>query len=247
MLGTGECCPKDRLIVALDCPKRDAIRLGRMLQGRVGWVKVGMTLYYASGPDIVDYFRSLGFKVFLDLKLFDIPHQVMGAAASAAACGADLLSIHGLGGGAMVAAARKGADSVERTRRCSLVAITVLTSMDEQTMASVGIGGHVDDEVSRLAALACAEGADGIVCSPREAGAMRALLGPDALIVCPGVRPAGASLGDQSRVATPAAAVAAGASHLVVGRPITEAEDPMAAAEAIIDQIASALDDKEQQ
>lgn len=233
---------RDRVIVALDCSRSEALCLGRELAGTVGWVKVGMTLFYACGPDIVDYLRGLGFKVFLDLKLFDIPHQVRGAARSAVSCGADMLSIHGLGGAAMVAAAREGASSVGRTSSCDIVAITVLTSMDQACADSVGLAGPVDREVARLASLACANGADGIVCSPNEASAMRALLGPAARIVCPGVRPAGSDLGDQSRVATPAEAIARGASRIVVGRPITGADDPVAAARAVVDEVAAALD-----
>lgn len=231
----------DRVIVALDCSRAEALRLGRELAGTVGWVKVGMTLFYACGPDIVDYLRGLGFKVFLDLKLFDIPHQVRGAARSAVACGADMLSIHGLGGADMVAAAREGASSVERASFCDIVAITVLTSMDQACADSVGLADPIASEVARLASLACANGANGIVCSPNEAATMRALLGPAAQIVCPGVRPAGADLGDQSRVATPAQAIERGASRIVVGRPITGSDDPVAAARSIVAEVASAL------
>ncbi|MDJ1121407.1 orotidine-5'-phosphate decarboxylase [Olsenella sp. YH-ols2217] len=231
----------DRVIVALDCDRTEAVALAHKLAGKARWVKVGMTLFYAEGPSIVDYFRSQGFKVFLDLKLFDIPHQVRGAAASAVATGADILSIHGLGGADMVQAARAGADSCDRDVEPRVIAITVLTSMSQGTLETIGVGEPLTDEVKRLATLACTNGADGVVCSPNEAAMLRELLGPDALIVTPGVRPTGAALGDQSRVATPAGAIKAGASHLVVGRPITAADDPVATFDAIVDEVAEAL------
>ncbi|WP_019238631.1 MULTISPECIES: orotidine-5'-phosphate decarboxylase [Enorma] len=231
---------RERIIVALDCGREEALALARALSGHARWLKVGMTLYYAEGPSIVRAFRDLGFKVFLDLKFHDIPHQVRGAARSAALAGADLLSVHGLGSGAMLAAAREGVEQAAAEtggERARLVAITVLTSMDEQALAEVGITCPIPEEAARLAGLARANGIDGIVCSPREAAAMRQLLGEDALIVTPGVRPAGAALGDQSRVATPAAAIASGASHLVIGRPITGANDAVAAYEAIVEEL----------
>ena len=139
----------------------------------------------------------------------------------------------------MVAAAREGAEAaaVDRDERTKLVSITVLTSMDQGSLAKIGIDAPVADEVSRLATLACGAGSDGIVCSPQEAAAMRELLGPDALIVTPGVRPAGSEVGDQRRIATPAAAVSAGATQLVVGRPITQADDPVAAFDAIVEEL----------
>ena len=231
---------RERVIVALDCDREEALSLADALSGHAKWLKVGMTLYYAEGPSIVREFKERGFKVFLDLKFHDIPHQVRGAARSAAVAGADLLSVHGLGAGAMLKAAREGAEeAAEATgaERAQLVAITVLTSMDEAAMEQIGLTCPIADEAARLAALAKGSGIDGIVCSPREAAEMRELLGPDALIVTPGVRPAGAELGDQSRVATPAAAISAGASHLVIGRPITGAQDPVAAYEAIVEEL----------
>lgn len=229
----------DRVIVALDCSRERALELADLLGGHATWVKIGMTLYYACGPEIVDAMHDKGLKVFLDLKLHDIPHQIRGAAESASRAGADILSIHGLGGDAMVAAAREGAEAVavDRGERTKLVSITVLTSMDQGSLAKIGIDAPVADEVSRLATLACGAGSDGIVCSPQEAAAMRELLGPDALIVTPGVRPAGSEVGDQRRIATPAAAVSAGATQLVVGRPITQADDPVAAFDAIVEEL----------
>lgn len=230
---------RERIIVALDCDRTRALELAGKLSGHATWLKVGMTLFYAEGPDIVREFRKLGFKVFLDLKFHDIPHQVRGAARSAALAGAALLSVHGLGSGAMLAACREGAEEAAEQlgARPKLVAITVLTSMDQEALAQIGIDAPVAEEAARLASLAKVNGIDGIVCSPQEAHAMRQLLGEDALIVTPGVRPAGAALGDQSRVATPAAALEAGASHLVIGRPITSADDPVEAYEAIVSEL----------
>lgn len=230
---------RDRVIVALDCDEGTALGLADALAGRARWVKVGMTLYYACGPGIVSAMRERGLSVFLDLKLHDIPHQVRGAAEAASVAGADMLSIHSLGGSAMVEAAREGVEGAmdRRDARTRLVAISVLTSMDQAALSEVGVERPVAEEVARLASMALAAGSDGIVCSPMEAGAMRRLAGDGALVVTPGVRPAGAEAGDQRRVATPAAALSAGASHLVVGRPITQAENPVAAFEAIVEEL----------
>lgn len=233
----------DRIIVALDCSPDEAIVLGEKLAGHARWVKIGMTLYYAVGPSIVNTMHKLGFKVFLDLKLHDIPHQVYGAANSIAKAGADLFTVHACGGKLMLESAERGAhkgaaEAAEQTDAPAVCAITVLTSMDAEQLASVGVDVSPAEQVERLAQLAHEAGLDGIVCSPMEAAQMRALLGPDAIIITPGVRPKGAALGDQSRVATPAEAFAAGASHLVIGRPITRAANPVAA----FDEIAAELD-----
>lgn len=231
---------RDAIIIALDCDRETALALADKLAGKAVWVKAGMTLFYRYGPSIVDDMRARGLRVFLDLKLHDIPFQIRGAALSASLCGADILSIHGLGGAQMIAEGRAGAEEAAAERggeRTKLVAISVLTSMDQEALASIGVEVPVAEEVARLASLAVGAGADGIVCSPQEAADMRALLGPDAMIVTPGVRPAGADAGDQKRIATPAAAIAAGASKLVIGRPITHAEDPVAAFEAIVDEL----------
>lgn len=230
---------RDRVIVAIDCDRDRALELSDSLEGHARWLKVGMTLFYAEGPSIVQEFKRRGFKVFLDLKFHDIPHQVRGAARSAALAGADLMSVHGLGSGPMLTACREGAEAAAEVRgdRPRLVAITVLTSMNQDALDSIGVASPVAQEAARLAKLAQANGIDGIVCSPMEAAPMRELLGPDAWIVTPGVRPAGAELGDQSRVATPADAINNGASHIVVGRPITAAADPVAAFDAIVDEL----------
>ncbi|MDY4040693.1 MAG: orotidine-5'-phosphate decarboxylase [Collinsella sp.] len=232
---------RERIMVALDCDRTRALELGRALSGSASWVKVGMTLFYAEGPAIVRDLKELGFKVFLDLKFHDIPHQVEGAARAAARAGADLLTAHGLGSAAMLRAARAGVEGEGSDgARPRVIAVTILTSMDAAALASIGVTDPVEIEVGRLAELARTSGMDGIVCSPMEARGMRALLGPDALVVCPGVRPAGSAAGDQSRVATPAAAIGAGASHIVVGRPITQAPDPLAALEGIVAELTAA-------
>ena len=231
---------REAIIIALDCDRETALDLADKLGGKARWVKVGMMLFYRYGPSIVDDMRERGLKVFLDLKLHDIPFQIRGAAYSASLAGADILSIHGLGGSAMIAEGRAGAEEAAGERggsRTKLVAISVLTSMDQEALAEIGINDPIPTEVARLASMAVGAGSDGIVCSPQEAAEMRALLGPDALIVTPGVRPAGADVGDQKRIATPSAAIAAGASMLVIGRPITHADDPVAAFEGIVAEL----------
>lgn len=232
MLAAYESTPRaDRVIVALDCDRQTALDLAKKLQGKAKWLKVGMTLYYAEGPQIVEIFKLLGFKVFLDLKFHDIPHQVQGAAASAVEAGADMITMHAVGGVPMMQAAQAAVD--ESGTEADTLAITVLTSMNEETLAQTGVSRGVGEQVRALAACAQEAGLSGVVASPQEAAMLRELLGPDALIVTPGVRPVGAALGDQSRVATPKAAFDAGASHIVVGRPITQADDPTAAFDAI--------------
>ena len=231
---------RDAIIIALDMSFEEAIELTDKLSGKAVWVKVGMTLFYRYGPSMVDEFKKRGFKVFLDLKLHDIPFQIRGAAYSASLSGADILSIHGLGGAQMIEEGRKGTEEAAEERsgeRTKLIAISVLTSMDQEALASIGVESPVDQEVERLAKLATGAGADGIVCSPQEAQRMRELLGPHAWIITPGIRPAGADVGDQKRISTPASAIAAGATKLVIGRPITKAEDPVAAFDAIVAEL----------
>ena len=227
---------RDRVIVALDCDAWEAIALADKLEGHAKWLKIGMTLYYAEGPAIVKMFKRRGFNVFLDLKFHDIPHQVEGAAYAAAGSGADMLTMHTVGGVDMMAAAQKGAERAASEYghdAPATLGITVLTSMNDAALAETGVSRAMADQVVVLAEQAKRAGISGVVASPQEAAALREILGPDAFIVTPGVRPAGAALGDQSRVATPAQAFANGASHIVVGRPITEADDPVAAFEAI--------------
>ena len=228
---------RDRIAVALDCDAPGALDLAERLSGKATWMKVGMTLYYAEGPRIVAALKELGFKVFLDLKFHDIPHQVEGAAYSAALSGADMLTMHTVGGVAMMQAARRGAEraAAERGGEAPVtLGITVLTSMDDATLAATGVARPLPEQVVALARQTREAGISGVVASPQEAARLREVLGAEAYIVTPGVRPAGSALGDQSRIATPARAFADGASHIVVGRPITQAEDPLAAFEAIV-------------
>lgn len=232
----------ERVIVALDCSADEAIALADKLAGKASWVKIGMTLYYAEGPAIVALFKRRGFKVFLDLKFHDIPHQVEGAARSAAASGADMITMHTVGGVAMMQAAQRGAEEGARLAggdTPATLGITVLTSMNDETLAATGVVRPLPEQVRALAGQAREAGIAGVVASPQEASMLREVLGPDAYIVTPGVRPAGAALGDQSRVATPEQAFSAGASHIVIGRPITQAEDPEAAFAAIAAQLDS--------
>ncbi|WP_350453721.1 orotidine-5'-phosphate decarboxylase [Slackia heliotrinireducens] len=225
----------DRIIVALDCDRAEALSLAKQLQGKAKWMKVGMTLYYAEGPNIVEILGLLGYKVFLDLKFHDIPHQVAGAAESAVLAGADMITMHAIGGMQMMEAAQRAVD--ESGSDAATLAITVLTSMDEEQLHQTGVNRTIPEQVQALATRASDAGLSGVVASPQEAGMLRRLLGPDAYIVTPGVRPAGADRGDQSRVATPKEAFDAGASHIVIGRPITQAEDPVAAFDAIAAQL----------
>lgn len=231
---------RDRVIVALDCGKDEALDLARKLSGHATWVKIGMTLYYAEGPAIVTAMKDLGFKVFLDLKFHDIPHQVKGAARSATASGADMITMHAVGGPAMMEAAAAGAAEAARENGGDApvtLGITVLTSMSEADLAATGVSRDLADQVIYLAKTAVDAGLSGVVASPKEAVALRAALGSEAYIVTPGVRPAGAEVGDQSRVTTPAQAFENGASHIVVGRPITQAPDPVAAFESIAETL----------
>ena len=222
---------RERLIVALDVAEAGVARtLAERLTGEVGLFKVGSQLFTAGGPAVVRDLVRGGRPVFLDLKFHDIPNTVAGAVAAAAGLGVSLLTIHAAGGPAMIAAAAKAA----RGTSARVLAITVLTSLDGAALEAIGLAGGVEGAVARLARLAAEAGADGVVASPHEAAALRAARGPGFLVVTPGIRPAGTALGDQSRAATPAAALAAGADYLVVGRPITEAADPVAAARAVV-------------
>jgi len=230
--------PKDRLAVALDFPSaQPALELAARLSGICQWLKVGMELYYAAGNSLIEALRSRGFNIFLDLKLHDIPNTVAGAVRSATQAGASLLTLHASGGPAMMAAAAEAASDPNAPR---LLAVTVLTSMDAAELAAVGVPSSPAEQVLRLAWLAKQAGIDGMVCSAEEVSALRDELGPGALLVVPGIRPAGSEVGDQKRVATPGSAIRAGASMLVVGRPITQAGDPAEAASAILREIAEA-------
>lgn len=225
---------KERIIVAFDCDRDTALKLADQLAGHATWVKVGMTLFYQEGTAIIRELKDRGFKVFLDLKLHDIPHQVHGAAAAIAKCGADMITVHAFGGVPMMREAHEGLLEASEGEEPISLGVTVLTSMGEEELNRNGVPGAVADQVANLAGLVKEAGLTGVVCSPWEADLMRTVLGADAAIVTPGVRPAGASLDDQTRVATPRIAFDNGASHLVIGRPITKAEDPAAAFDAIV-------------
>lgn len=226
-----------RLIVALDVPgSGPALALADRLQGLCRWFKIGLQLYCAEGPSIIDELRRRGFSIFLDLKFHDIPNTVAGAVRSTAALGVELLTVHAAGGPAMLEAAVEAAESVPHSPQ--LLAVTVLTSMDQLQLAAIGIDHSPETQVLRLADTASEAGITGLVASAEEVAVLRPRF-PTATLVIPGIRPAGAAIGDQKRVATPAAALAAGASMLVIGRPITQAEDPVAATRAILDEMAA--------
>jgi orotidine-5'-phosphate decarboxylase len=219
----------NRLCAALDFPTWTAAEpFARAIASGVGMLKVGLELFTAEGPPVVRSAAKLGLPVFLDLKLHDIPNTVEGAARSAAASGASLLTVHASGGPEMIRAAVRGAGPSVR-----VLAVTVLTSLDAAALEHVGLAGPPESAVLRLARMAVGAGAHGLVCSPLEVAAVRSAVGRSPLLVVPGVRPPGAAKGDQARVATPAEAVAAGADVLVLGRPLRDAADPAAAAREI--------------
>jgi orotidine-5'-phosphate decarboxylase len=231
--------PADYLAVALDLPDAvQALRLVDTLEDTCRWFKVGMELYYAAGNSLIHELRNRGFNVFLDLKLHDIPNTVASAIRSVTQAGAGLLTLHAAGGPAMMAAAAEAAQAPNSPR---LLAVTVLTSMDAQQLAATGVTDAPAEQVLRLAALAQQSGIHGMVCSAEEVASLRATLLPETLLVIPGIRPTGSPTGDQKRTATPAQAIAHGASMLVVGRPITRADNPAAAATAILAEIALQL------
>jgi len=229
---------RERLIVALDVPTAKAARdVVAKLGDSAFFYKVGMQLYTAEGPSVVRDLVTSGRKVFLDLKYHDIPNTVGAAVKEAAQLGVSMLTVHGTGGGPMLRAAVEAA-----TGRPNLMvlAVTVLTSIGETDLEKLGVRGSVAEQVSRIAALALSDGCHGIVASAHEASRLRAELGDEFAIVTPGVRPAGTGHADQVRVVTPAEAIASGATHIVVGRPITEAADPAAETRAILGEMAGA-------
>jgi orotidine-5'-phosphate decarboxylase len=220
---------------ALDVDDIAAARaLARTIAPHLGGLKLGLEFMTAHGPDGVRaVMADLDVPLFLDLKFHDIPNTVAGAVRAACTLDPHLLTIHASGGPAMVAAARAAAEQAGGARRPRILAVTVLTSLDAADLQATGVVADPADQVVRLAALALGHGADGLVCSPHEVAALRARLGPEPLLVVPGIRPEGSDTGDQKRVMTPAEAMAAGASHLVIGRPITGATDPARAAASI--------------
>lgn len=229
--------PKDRLAVALDVPDaRSALELVERLEDSCRWLKIGMELYYSTGNALIEALRLRGYRIFLDLKLHDIPNTVAGAIRSVTSVGAELLTVHAFGGGAMLRAAAEAAQAPDSPR---LLAVTVLTSMDSGELGLVGVSSSPAAQALRLARLAKDSGIDGMVCSAEEVRSLRSEIGSEALLVVPGIRPAGTEVNDQRRIATPGDAIARGASMLVVGRPITRASNPAAAARAILDEIAT--------
>jgi orotidine-5'-phosphate decarboxylase len=236
---------RSRLAVALDLPERAALlAMARLVAPEAGILKLGLEAFVAEGPALVREIAASGADVFLDLKLHDIPNTVGRAAAAAVGTGAAIVNCHAAGGREMMRAfGAEGRAAAAKAGRPApkLIAVTILTSLDAAALADVGLEGSPGEAAVRLAALAQESGLDGVVCSPDEIEAIRAACGKDFLLVVPGVRPVGADKGDQKRVATPAEAIARGADLLVVGRPITAAPDPAAAARAVVAEIASAL------
>jgi orotidine-5'-phosphate decarboxylase len=234
---------RDRLIIALDVETlNEAERLVDRLQGLVRCFKIGSQLFTAAGPAAVEHVQKSGAEVFLDLKFHDIPNTVAGAAREATRMGVLMFNVHASGGRAMMTAAAEGAAvATERGgRRPIVLAVTVLTSLDRASLSrELSVASSVEGHVLHLARMAAEAGLDGCVASPNEIGALRTNRGPGWVIVTPGVRPAGSDRGDQSRIATPRAAVQAGAHYLVVGRPITAAPDPARAAEAVLREMGS--------
>jgi orotidine-5'-phosphate decarboxylase len=220
------------VFVALDTVSlADALKLARSLRPFVGGVKVGLEFFSANGPEGVRTVIASGIPVFLDLKLHDIPTTVAGAMKALAPLMPEIINVHASGGIAMMRAAKDAL--VAASPRTKLIAVTVLTSLEAGDLAAMGISGSPIEQVARLARLVMQSGLDGVVCSPQEIQAVRTACGPGFLIVTPGVRPAGAALGDQRRVMTPTEAIKAGADLLVIGRPITGAPDPAVAARDI--------------
>lgn len=235
--------PHARVFCAADTDTLDkAIALTRQIRGLVGGIKLGLEFFGACGPAGVAAVVREGMPVFLDLKLYDIPNTVAHAVRTLTPLGVDFMTLHASGGPTMLKAAADAArDAAAKAgvKRPRLLAVTVLTSMDRSDLEATGILADPADQVLRLARMARDAGADGVVCSAHEIAALRTALGRDFILMVPGIRPSGADIGDQKRVMTPAAAVAAGADHLVIGRPITAAADPAAAARAIAEELAA--------
>ncbi len=229
--------PKDSpLIVALDFPDAaTALALAGRLEGSVKWLKVGLELYIAAGPMFVEELIKRGHSIFLDLKLHDIPNTVAGAVRSAASLGVRMLTLHAAGGPIMLEAAKNAIANLENPPQ--LLAVTVLTSMDQAQTTAIGIERSPAEQVALLARMGIAAGINGFVCSPEEVSKLRELTGASGVLVTPGIRPAGSEVGDQKRIATPTEALRLGASYIVVGRPITQAKNPVEAAREILRQI----------
>jgi orotidine-5'-phosphate decarboxylase len=228
---------RTEMIVALDVDTLDAAKgLVNRIGDSVGFYKVGKQLFTRCGPDVVRYLKDSGKRVFLDLKFHDIPNTVAKAVKAGLETGADMVNIHASGGRAMMAAAVEAAG--ETNPDALLIAVTVLTSMDRDAMREVGLDLDPSDQVRRLANLAQSAGVHGVVASARESLLIRECCGPDFVQVLPGIRPAGSAAQDQKRVMTPGDAAAQGAQFIVVGRPVTQADDPAASANAINAELA---------
>ncbi len=226
---------QDRVIVALDVPSMDAaLEIVNRLGDQVSTYKVGHQLMTAAGPRVIAALKSTGKQVFLDLKLHEIPNSVASAVTAAANIGVDMVTLHASGGTAMMRAA---VSASEQTTGIKILALTVVTGMTDADLLDIGVGGTVTDQVVRLASLAAAAGVHGVVASPAEVSLLRRVLPPDMWIVTPGVRLADAAADDQARVGTPAQAVAAGASYIVIGRPIVAAVDPLLALQQVRQQM----------
>ena len=226
------------MCVALDFASRaEILAAAGRFGGKAGWLKVGLEAFVAEGPSIVAEVAGTGARVFLDLKLHDIPTTVGRAVAAASRSGAAMVNVHALGGREMLLAAREAADAAGA--RLELVAVTLLTSLDARSLADLPIAGHPEGIARRLAVLAKESGLDGVVCAPRDLAAIKGACGSSFLAVVPGIRPAASESFDQKRIATPAAALRAGADVLVVGRPLTAAPDPDAALESLLAEIQS--------
>lgn len=221
-----------KIIVALDYPSaEEALALAQRLDANLCRVKVGKELFTSAGPSLVEKLSGMGFGVFLDLKFHDIPNTVASAVKAAARLGVWMVNVHALGGRRMMEAAREALEA--SAQRPKLIAVTVLTSMGRDDLAEIGLAGEPEDNVRRLALLAQQSGLDGVVCSAREAAMLRAVAKRDFCLVTPGIRPADATADDQTRIMTPRAAIEAGADYLVIGRPVTKADDPIAALKRI--------------
>ncbi len=236
---------KDRLIVALDYSSDEPVKqLVTSLDDSVSYYKVGMELYYSVGESIIHYLKEQQKNVFLDLKLYDIPNTVAKGLSALTRLGANMMNVHASGGSLMMQKAVEAvADEASRLSiaRPQVIAVTILTSMNQEQWGQMGHTSEISDQVVRLALLAKESGMDGVVASPQEASAIRSVCGDDFLIVTPGVRPVGAAVNDQSRIATPSSALRQGSTHLVVGRPITAAPDGQAAAKAILEEMEGAF------
>ncbi len=234
--------PSDRIFVALDLTDEEEARaLASRLMGHVGGFKLGLEFFSANGPDAVRAIVDTGLKVFLDLKFHDIPNTVAGAVRAATATGVSILNVHASGGLHMMQAAAKAAAvgaELHGVPKPIVAAVTVLTSMDTSDLNMVGQRGPADEQVGRLARLTKDAGLDGVVCSPAESEAVRDACGDDFVRIVPGIRPSWASTDDQKRITTPRQALDAGATYLVIGRPITQADDPVEAAFRIAGEMA---------